>query len=194
MPEEAKFPWQVIGTPVRVVDHPWFCVVEYDVLFPNGLRQIRTVLEDRGGAGALAVTDKDEIILLDLDRFASRLVGCLELPGGGLHEGKTPLETAQEELLEETGLIAERWEAIFPVYRAPAANTCVHHLFLATGLREATEDEKAGVKPDSNELINAIVRIPFDEALSEIGRRIVDSVTITALLWLQIQRLRAHQS
>ena len=180
-------PWVIHGEPVTLVSHPWCRINDYDVEFANGVRQIRTVHEDGGGAGVLAVTDDDKVVLLDLPHFAVRAGNALVIPGGGLHQGRTPQESAQEELVEETGLVATKWEPIYPFHRFPTLSANVMHLFYATGLRMDKE-----VEPDPNEVINEVVYLPFEQALTEVGGKITDAAAIIALLWLQTKHLRGE--
>ncbi|MDP1978104.1 NUDIX hydrolase [Undibacterium sp.] len=59
---------------------------------------------------------------------------CIELPGGVIDEGETPLVAAQRELLEETGYTATHWQSLGTMYANPARQTNTIHLFFATGL------------------------------------------------------------
>jgi ADP-ribose pyrophosphatase len=54
----------------------------------------------------------------------------LELPAGKLDQGEQPLLTAQRELLEETGLSAERWLALGEYVSSPGVLSEIVHLFL----------------------------------------------------------------
>lgn len=71
------------------------------------------------------------VVLVRQWRFA---VGepTLEIPGGMVDPGESPLEAARRELLEETGFVSDDWRALGSVHPNPAIleNRC--HTFLAT--------------------------------------------------------------
>ncbi len=59
----------------------------------------------------------------------------LALPGGYLEPGEEPLAAAQRELLEETGYVAEHWQALGSYAADANRGAGVAHFFLATGAR-----------------------------------------------------------
>lgn len=64
----------------------------------------------------------------------------LELPGGNMDDrDASPLEAAQRELLEETGVVAERFEALPSFSPNPASHANRFHSFIAYGGREVAQ-------------------------------------------------------
>jgi ADP-ribose pyrophosphatase len=99
----------------------------------------------------------------------------LELPAGRLSPGETPEECGRRELLEETGLSAERFESLGSIHPTPGICDERIHLYLATGLTQGEAEQEPYEDIE-------VLRLPFAEvlALAEIGA-ITDSKTVAAL-------------
>ncbi|MFJ5733645.1 NUDIX hydrolase [Streptomyces paradoxus] len=69
---------------------------------PSGAVETFSIREDRPSVAVLAVTQVGEILLTKQFRPGPGRF-LLELPGGYVDEGESPLHTAERELLEETG-------------------------------------------------------------------------------------------
>lgn len=99
-----------------------------------------------------------------------------EIPEGGGPHGVPPLESAQRELKEETGLTARTWREIL---RMDLSNSVTDERaigFLATGLTEGEAE------PEGTEELRTR-RLPFREALSEaMSGGITDALTVAMLL------------
>ncbi|MBI5490357.1 MAG: NUDIX hydrolase [Deltaproteobacteria bacterium] len=80
----------------------------------------------------IPVTQDGRVILIRQFRAGARQV-TLEIPGGLVEPGETPLEAAKRELREETGYSAADWTPLGSVQPNPAiqGNRC--HTFLARG-------------------------------------------------------------
>lgn len=83
-----------------------------------------------------------------------------EVPAGTLAEGEDPLVGARRELVEEAGLVAERWDSL-GVMRPSALLDSRQHLFLARDVREV---ERA---PEIYEGDMITRRLPLMEAVDE---------------------------
>ena len=99
----------------------------------------------------------------------------LEFPAGRLSPDESPEACGRRELLEETGLSAERFEPLGFLYPTPGICDERIHLYLATGLTQGRAE------PEPYEEIECI-RLPFGEALS-LARSgaITDSKSVIAL-------------
>ncbi len=86
----------------------------------------------------IPVTPSGEIVLIRQFRHGTGEV-TLEIPGGMVDLGESPVECARRELLEETGFASTRWEQIGCVRPNPAfmSNSCF--TFLASGCERTSE-------------------------------------------------------
>ena len=80
----------------------------------------------------VALDSEGNMLLIRQFRFGTRAF-TLEVPGGMVDPGEAPRATAERELREETGYVAERWVDLGACEPNPAifSNRC--HLFLAEG-------------------------------------------------------------
>lgn len=79
----------------------------------------------------LALTNSQDVVLVKEYRHAIQK-SILQLPGGNVDEGETPLEAAKRELMEETGYQSDKFIEIGRVNPNPAnySNTMIAYLAL----------------------------------------------------------------
>lgn len=92
------------------------------------------VVESPDWCNVVAVTDDDRLVMVWQYRFGSDELS-LEIPGGVVDPGETPLESARRELLEETGYEAASIEPLLVVEPNPAIQNNRCHTFVARGAR-----------------------------------------------------------
>ncbi len=105
------------------------------------------VLEADSWVNVVALTPERQIILIEQYRFGCGQI-TLEMPGGIIDPGESPLEAGARELLEETGFQADALSVLGYVEPNPAIlnNRC--YTVLALGCREAAGqslDEKEDI-------------------------------------------------
>ncbi|MEW6185887.1 MAG: NUDIX hydrolase [Thermodesulfobacteriota bacterium] len=141
------------------------------------------ILESRDWVNVIPLTEAGEVVLIRQYRFGIEEV-CLEIPGGIVDEGFTPLAAGQKELLEETGYQAQQWEYLGFVHPNPAFlnNRC--HSFLARGVTKV-----ADITLEESEEIE-VQLVPFSEIKGLIAKgEITHSLVICAF---HLQGLRKN--
>jgi ADP-ribose pyrophosphatase len=81
-------------------------------------RHIREVVVHPGAVVVMGFLSDDRIMLIRARRYAVGQV-LIELPAGTLEKGEDPINCAGRELLEETGMLAQRLVPIGNFYTSP---------------------------------------------------------------------------
>lgn len=152
-----------------------FDVNRMRVELPDGRSAVRDVVRHPGAVAIVALTDDGRICLVRQYRTALGRV-TVEVPAGKLDPGEDPLECAHRELLEETGMQADRMAFLTTI--ATGAGFCdeLIHVYMATGLSFAASD------PDADEFINVDL-VPLNELIDAVlDGRIEDAKTVVGAL------------
>ena len=176
-----KNPWKKVSSKI-VYQNPWIRVREDEVIRPDGLPGIYSVVETRIATGVIALTEKDEVYLVGQFRYALDEYSW-EIIEGGSDPDEDPLQTAMRELKEEAGLIAKSWEALGGEIQLTNCHSSeIGRLFLARDL------EQTEAQPDGTEVLR-IRKVPFEQCLEMADRGIFkDAMSIIALYRLQALR------
>lgn len=154
------------------------------VTLPNGKTATRELIRHRGAVGVIALTDKEEVLIVRQYRYPISRV-MVEIPAGKLEASDTDvLEAAKRELEEETGYSAEKYVSLGSFFPAAAYTEEEVRLFLAIGLTKGEEH------PDEDEFLEQD-RIPLEELVSLVLEdKIRDSKTQIAALkvWAMKQK------
>jgi ADP-ribose pyrophosphatase len=162
----------------QVYDGGLLKVYRDTVRLPDGTTGYREYIRHPGAVAVLALFDDGALVLERQFRYPSRRE-FIEIPAGKLEPGEPHLETAQRELLEETGYVASEWRRLGVLHTAIAYTDEAIELFLARGL---TRKE---AKLDAGEFLE-VLRVPFEEALAMVrDGRITDAKSVAGLLWLK---------
>ncbi len=141
---ESKQPVKDIRTvSSRVVyENPWMVVREDAIERADGSPGIYSVV-DKGNYAVVVPFENDGFWLVEQYRYP---VGerSWEFPMGTYPDRRMgdPLELARRELLEETGLRAERWELLGELHCVPGFSSQGGHAYLATGLARGEFDRE----------------------------------------------------
>lgn len=152
-----------------------FDVNRIHVTLPNGHESARDVVRHRGAVAVVALTDDGRICLVRQYRTALDRV-TVEIPAGKLDPGEDPLTCAKRELLEETGMVADRMAYLTTLATTPGFTDERIHLYMATGLTFGP------AHPDEDEFLNVDL-VPLDELIDAVlDGRIEDSKTVCGAL------------
>lgn len=96
------------------------------------------VIDPPDWVNIVALTTDNQLVLVEQWRHGTQSV-TVEIPGGMLDPGETPLQAAQRELLEETGYASADWQWLGEVLPNPAiqSNRCT--TFLARDCQRVAE-------------------------------------------------------
>lgn len=141
----------------------------------NGETSMREVVHHPGGVCVAAVDENGMVTMVRQYRYPYG-EHLLELPAGKLEKGEEPFPAAVRELSEETGLQAETWVELGPIYTSPGFSRETLYLYLATGL---TQGE---AHPDPNEFLD-VEKIPLSRLLEKVDDgSIRDGKTVIGLM------------
>ena len=108
-------PWQIVAEK-NIYDNKWINVKEYDVINPSGGNGIYGKVHFKNHAiGIVPLDEQYNTWLVGQFRFATNNYSW-EIPEGGGLLNEHPLAAAQRELLEETGLKADRWREVLQMH------------------------------------------------------------------------------
>ena len=166
-----------------VYRNPWMTVREDEVERDNGQRGIYGVVEKHDSAVILPI-DGDSIYLVEQFRYP---IGrrSLELPQGSLEAGGLePEAIAREELRQETGIVAAKFELLGAFNIAVGYCNQRDYAFLATGLTLGPRS------PDCEEHDLVLHRVSIGDFQQKIRSNIIDDAQ-TLAAWA-FYRARYH--
>jgi 8-oxo-dGTP pyrophosphatase MutT (NUDIX family) len=135
------------------------------------------VIEAPDWVNVVAVTDEDEVLLIRQYRHGIESE-TVEIPGGCVDPGETPIEAARRELLEETGYVSDEWTFIGEVVPNPAIQNNRCYTFLARGARKERETSF-----DTTEYIVTFTAPVRDIPRLVAKRQITHSLVVSAFYW-----------
>lgn len=117
----------------------------------TGLPHQFQVLRSTDWVAVIAITKEKEVVLVNQFRHGIRDLS-LELPGGLVKPGQTPLKSAAEELEEETGFTAPEMKLLGSMYPFPAIFTNSFYVYLAENAEPSGK-----IHPDETEEIETVL-------------------------------------
>lgn len=181
-PQTTDNPWKTLSIK-QVYDNPWIEVTHREVINPSGGSGIYGMVHFKNVAiGIVPIDDEGYTWLVGQYRYPLECYSW-EIPEGGGPAGRPVIESAQLELLEETGIRARRWTQLLEMHVSNSVSDEYAVAYIAQEL------EFGAAQPEETELLQ-ILRLPLTEAVEMVMRgEITDSLSVAALLkvneWLR---------
>jgi len=172
---ELENPWQTL-TERTAYENPWIRVSHREVINPAGGAGIYGVVHFKNTAiGIVPVDEEGYTWLVGQYRYTLGRYSW-EIPEGGGPIGTSTLESAQRELLEETGITAARWTPLLEMHLSNSVTDEYGVAYLAQDLSFGEAE------PEDTEQLH-VRRIPLREAVDMVmDGRITDALSMVALL------------
>ena len=170
-----KNPWTILSSK-EIYENKWIRLTEYDVVNPGGGKGIYGKVHFKNRAiGVVVLDDELNTYLVGQYRFTLDAY-TWEIPEGGGSIDEDPLAAAQRELLEETGIVADRWEKILDFHLSNSVSDEFGQVFLAMGLHYRAS------QPEETEELE-VRKLPFEEAYQMVLKgEITDSLAVAGIL------------
>jgi 8-oxo-dGTP pyrophosphatase MutT (NUDIX family) len=177
--ETNKNPWKIVSSEEKY-DNPWINVVEHKVINPGGGKGIYGKVHFKNIAiGIVPIFENGDTILVGQYRFPLEQYSW-EIPEGGGKIGVDPILSAQRELLEETGLIANKWSQLIEMHLSNSVSDEYAIIFIAEDLIQGE------AMPEETEQLQ-LKRLPLNDAIEMVMKsEITDSMSVAALLKLKV--------
>lgn len=173
---EEKPSWTTLSGEEKY-DNRWIKVTEYQVINPAGGRGIYGKVHFKNKAiGIVPVDAQGNTWLVGQHRYTLNEFHW-EIPEGGAPLSELPLEAAQRELREETGLTAKKWQLLTRIHTSNSVTDEEGFIFLAEELSQGEnqlEETEADLKVRKVHLTEAVAMVKRGE--------ITDSMSMVGLL------------
>jgi ADP-ribose pyrophosphatase len=175
MPDHPHNTWITHKSETKY-DNPWITVVENQVTNPSGGQGIYGVVHFKKVAvGIIPVDECGNTWLVGQYRYPTNTYEW-EIPEGGADPGEAPLDGAQRELLEETGIRALKWQLILEMQLSNSTTNEISLTYLAQSLSFVASNPEATEKLE-------VRKLPLAEACAMAADgRIKDAISVASLL------------
>jgi 8-oxo-dGTP pyrophosphatase MutT (NUDIX family) len=183
--DEKNNPWTILSQR-PVYDNKWIGVTEYDVINPGGGKGIYGKVHFKNLAiGILPLDEEGNTWLVGQYRFTLEAYSW-EIPEGGGTAAESAIESAQRELREETGLVAEEWTLLQEMHLSNSISDERALIFLARQLQQ-----QEAMPEEAEQLV--IKKLPFEEACRMVENgTITDSISVAAILKVRLMLLQGQ--
>ncbi len=167
--------WKTLKSNV-VFENDWIAVNNDRVINPRGGENDYGHVHFKHRAVAIVpIDDEGNTWLVGQDRYTLG-ASTWEIPMGGARLDENPLDAAQRELREETGLTANTWSQIMRLHTSNSITDEEALVFVAQDLQEGSTDF------DETEYIEAR-KLPLASAIEMIASgEMTDAISVAALL------------
>lgn len=165
-------PWKILETNYL---HPNIRVDKCEL--PNGHILTPHILDYDDEIMIFAMTSKQEVVMIKQYRHGIQEV-ILELPGGSVDKGESPLEAAKRELMEETGYASDTFIEVGQASPNPAIYMNRVYSFLALDV------ELIGKQSAYDAEAVDVTLIPLDEVIAMARKgELINSLNISTLFF-----------
>ncbi len=177
--EQHINPWKIVDEKIEY-DNTWISLTHFNVINPSGGNGIYGKVHFKNTAiGIVPVDDEMKTYLVGQYRFTLNQYSW-EIPEGGCPRNENPLLGAKRELLEETGLKANRWQVLGTSHLSNSVSDENSVFYLAS---ELTQHE---AQPEETEELH-IKKVSLQTAFDMIDEgEITDALSILALRKVQV--------
>ncbi len=170
--------WKTLSSRT-VYSNRWIELTEHEVINPAGGKGLYGKVHFKNKAiGIIALDNQGNTWLVGQFRYTLQ-AWSWEIPEGGGPLAEEPLQAAQRELKEETGLTARRWTELLRLHTSNSVTDEEAIIFLAEELEEGPNN------PEDTEADLKVRKLPLKEAIDMAMRgEITDSMSVAALLKL----------
>ena len=182
---ELHNPWTIIDENI-VYQNNWITLTHFNVLNPAGGKGVYGKVHFKNKAiGVVAVDADQNTYLVGQYRFTINQYSW-EIPEGGGPIAESALEGAKRELLEETGLKANKWIRLGDGHLSNSVTDEYAEYFLATELSQHDAEPE-----DTEQLM--VKKLPLKEvfAMANDGR-IKDALSLLTLHKLELMLLKGE--
>ena len=168
-------PWKTLKSEIKY-ENPWIEVSHRDVINPGGGNGIYGVVSFKNTAiGILPLDENYNTWIVGQYRYTLEEYSW-EIPEGGGIKGTSPLEAAQRELKEETGIIANKWTPLLEINTSNSVTDEYGITYIAQDLSFGESEPE-----ETEDLI--VKKIPFDELYQMVMQgKIKDSLSMVTVL------------
>ena len=184
---ESHNPWTILSQ-MPIYDNKWIGLTEYQVINPGGGKGIYGKVHFKNLAiGIFPLDEEGNTWLVGQYRFTLSQY-TWEIPEGGGEMGVAAVESAQRELLEETGLVAKEWTSLLEMHLSNSVTDEKATIFLARQL-----EQREAMPEETEQLV--IRKLPFEEALQMVEKgEITDSISVAAILKVKLMLIKGQLS
>lgn len=172
-------PWKTLSIK-EVYSNPWISITHREVINPSGNPGIYGLVHFKNLAVGIVPLDENlNTWLVGQYRYALGQYSW-EIPEGGGQHGTPTLEAAQRELLEETGITAQRWTKILDLHTSNSVTD-------ETGVVYVAQELSFGeAMPEETEQLQ-LRKLPFSKAFEMVmNGEITDSLSMVALMKVKL--------
>lgn len=176
--------WQRLSRE-QVYENPWICVNHDEVLTPGKTPGIYGVVHFKSHAvGIIPVDTEGNTWLVRQSRYTLD-TKTWEIPSGGAPLNSDLLLTAQRELEEEAGLVAQKWERLIDLHLSNSVTDEQATIFVARDLQPGQQQLEASEDIE-------LRKLPLEDAITmAVSGEITDAVSVAGLLRLALAERRA---